>query len=51
MGHTLILCDSNEHSNDYGLHFKLVHSEHTLRIPFEDNSKFMQVLFGGSKVL
>ena len=31
MGHTLILCDSNEHRNDNGLHFKLVHQS----IPLE----------------
>ena len=48
MGHTPIQSDSSNYRNDSGLHFKLVRSEHSLRIPFEDNSEFIQALFGGS---
>lgn len=37
------------YKNDFGCHFKLLHSEFTHRIPFEDNPKFIQAPFGGNE--
>lgn len=37
------------YKNDFDRHFKLLHSEFTHRIPFEDNPKFIQAPFGGNE--